>query len=510
MWWRGRAPAVSGDDDRPCSCRMMPAGTGRRGRPRAGAAPTNARVSVVSQNLLHGIACPSASDRCDLDGRARCSCDNSTSTVAPHSSASKRRTSARSRSCGKTFRPRAAASTRSCGTTIPVSITKSSSRPCPCSDTRRIHLAGPLRTTLWYASRRTSASSTSSRTISPEQRQPSVRPRDLPAPCDVDETVNPCQGRQGLAQFVDSVAGDDSVVVVGGDFNATASEPAIAALTAARFTDTHLASGNPECDPATGAQCTSGGVDDDLTDLTNPASKQSERIDFLFIGGPRTCKAVAPPGCSTASQPPQLPTDSCSRPITRAWRPPSKCETSAAQRSAAPSATVATITSVDQRAVIGSRRPDNRRDHGRIPDAVQRRRLRRRAEARRARGRRSAAPVLPPGVPGAAIDRLRASTSASTASDRRRRSRQRDLHVAARRRRRPRSPTGRRDSRRRTLARDTRRTYCDVSTKARPRSRHRVSDPNRSPGDNRRISPGKKPHKRLGGGRRLSIAQGLV
>src|SRR5690606_4054126 len=71
-------------------------------------------------------------------------------------------------------------------------------------------------------------------------------------------------------------------------------------IEAAGFVDTHLAAGNPECDPATGEQCTSGRVDDAMTDLLDPASIQTERIDFLFLGGERDCEVDDPTGLFNA------------------------------------------------------------------------------------------------------------------------------------------------------------------------------------------------------------------
>src|SRR6185295_13517771 len=65
--------------------------------------------------------------------------------------------------------------------------------------------------------------------------------------------------------------------------------------TSAGWTDTHLAAGNPECEPSTGVGCTSGRVDDDLTDLESPDSNESERIDYVILVPPAAgslCTAV--------------------------------------------------------------------------------------------------------------------------------------------------------------------------------------------------------------------------
>jgi hypothetical protein len=99
-----------------------------------------------------------------------------------------------------------------------------------------------------------------------------------------------------VVALADSNATEDSVVVIGGDLNAPADSATIAAIQGAGFVDTHLEAGNPECDPETGEQCTSGRIDDAMTDLEDPESLQSERIDFLFLGGDRDCEPVDPTG----------------------------------------------------------------------------------------------------------------------------------------------------------------------------------------------------------------------
>ena len=109
------------------------------------------------------------------------------------------------------------------------------------------------------------------------------------------------------------------------------------------FDDTHLAAGNPECDSATGGQCTSGRIDDALTDLTDPTSRQTERIDYVLLGGPRDCEVIGPTGLLNAepADPPGsgglvFPSDHTGVLATI------ECATTEAQQEAAPSATVTT------------------------------------------------------------------------------------------------------------------------------------------------------------------------
>ena len=98
-----------------------------------------------------------------------------------------------------------------------------------------------------------------------------------------------------------------AVVVVGGDLNAPPGSPPIRLLSDAGWTDTHRAAGNTECDPRTGAQCTSGRVDSDLSDLRDPRSRQSERIDYLWLTGRDGCRVGSPTGLFGARPAPDGP-----------------------------------------------------------------------------------------------------------------------------------------------------------------------------------------------------------
>src|SRR5262245_45049373 len=106
-------------------------------------------------------------------------------------------------------------------------------------------------------------------------------------------TVRQCQAVQ-LANHV-AVAHDvDPPAFILGDFNAQPGSFEYDALvTGAGAADTFLAAGNAECIPATGVGCTSGRIDDALTDLEATALGVSARIDFAFV--------IAPGGSSACS-----------------------------------------------------------------------------------------------------------------------------------------------------------------------------------------------------------------
>ena len=302
--------------------------------------PAQPRVRVVSQNLLHGIDCPSASDRCDLPGRValfvRQLDEDGCPDVVGIQEVNERSVALLKTDTARVCRGRytmvwdddPGLDRETILTTLPV------------LGSRRMHLPGPVRTALWVrvAAQVGVVDFVTSHLASGSDDRPCDR-TTCPPPCQPGDRLNACQARQ-LVAVAKEVAQDDAVLIVGGDLNATVQQPAVAAFLDGGFTDTHLAGGNPECDRATGAQCTSGRADDSLADLTNPASRQSQRIDYLFVGGSRRCSVVQPTGLFNA-QPATpgpdgivFPSDHTGVEATLA------CETTTTQRESAATATV--------------------------------------------------------------------------------------------------------------------------------------------------------------------------
>jgi hypothetical protein len=114
-------------------------------------------------------------------------------------------------------------------------------------------------------------------------------PAECPPECPAELTISDCQTNQAKA-IASEGGGGRTIRVLTGDFNVTATSQRYESIINDGWVDSHLAAGNPECDPATGAECTSGRQDMNTDDLKNPASIETERIDFVFVKAPRTCK----------------------------------------------------------------------------------------------------------------------------------------------------------------------------------------------------------------------------
>lgn len=310
-----------------------------------GAEPaTTATVRVVSQNLLHGIACPDDSNRCDLPGRVALFMNQLEEAGCPEligvQEANERTVSLLRES---------AADVCEGDYTIVWDDDPGLDREVVLTSlevlgSERRRLAGPLRTAFWVrvASDVGVVDFVSSHLASSSDDRPCDR-ATCPPPCLVDDMLNACQARQ-LVELASELAAQESVVVLGGDLNAAPGEPAVAAVMAGGFVDTHMAVGNAECDAATGAQCTSGRVDDSMADLTDPASRQSERIDYLFVGGARACEPIPPTGLLNA-EPATAPTRGLVFPSDHTGvQATLGCETTASHRDAAARATTTTAS----------------------------------------------------------------------------------------------------------------------------------------------------------------------
>jgi endonuclease/exonuclease/phosphatase family metal-dependent hydrolase len=100
------------------------------------------------------------------------------------------------------------------------------------------------------------------------------------------DSVRECQTRQ-LVHFIETQHDHPGAAIVTGDFNAAPGTNVYSQLVGRGWIDSHLAAGNPECDPNRGLNCTAGRIDDNLTELESRDLNQTERIDFIFVVPPQ-------------------------------------------------------------------------------------------------------------------------------------------------------------------------------------------------------------------------------
>ena len=254
----------------------------------------------MNQNLLHGNACPAESNRCDLSGRVSLFLNQLRAHDCPEVVAIEE---ANPQTVG--LLRQGAIGVLPCDYHVVYDDDPGQDREVvlskiPVLGSERRRLAGPLRTALWVrvASKTGPVDLVATHLASSSDDRPCDR-TTCPPPCKVTDSLNACQGLEAVA-FLKEKLGPHSVGVLAGDLNAHPNEPTIAAIRAAGLVDTHLAMDNAECSPKTGVNCTSGRIDDAMTDMKNAQSKQTERIDYVFLDPTRRCSIGAPTGIFAA------------------------------------------------------------------------------------------------------------------------------------------------------------------------------------------------------------------
>ncbi len=261
---------------------------------------TGGSVRIVSQNLLHGLDCPPDSGRCAAADRVRLFArqleDSDCPEIVALQEVNGDLVAALRESLADTcddaydivWDDDRGADREAVLTTLTVVAS------------RRIDLAGALRTALWVRT----ASSVGLVDLATTHLAGSIddRPcdeRTCPPPCRPDYSVGTCQAAQ-VAESLNQMRSPESVTLLAGDLNARPGHETIDLISGLGFTDTHLAGGNPECDAESGAQCTSGRDDtslDALRGASDALNRQSERIDYVFyFEGSRDCDIEAPTG----------------------------------------------------------------------------------------------------------------------------------------------------------------------------------------------------------------------
>ena len=258
------------------------------------AATTTATIRIVNQNLLHGTACPADSNRCDLPHRVALFSRQLVRGECPELVAIEEA----NRQTVQALRRHLPGP---CGYRLAWDGDPGQDREVvlstlPILRVERRPLAGPLRTALsvQVAAPVGAVDLVATHLASSSDDRP-CDASTCPPPCRAADTLNACQGRQAVA-FLHEERRSGSVAILAGDLNATPGEPTIMAITAAGMVDTFLAARNPECNPTTGNNCTSGRIDDSLIDMKSATSKQTERIDDVFLRPIRRCTIVRPTG----------------------------------------------------------------------------------------------------------------------------------------------------------------------------------------------------------------------
>ena len=262
-----------------------------RSAPTVGAPQGDLRI--VTMNILHGIVCPNAPDDCQGDDRmallgqqlqaARCPQVVALEEVAQ-----------------RTYdRVVAAPWVKDCKYKVVWHDMPSVDRELvlttlPVRNQRLTVLAGNFRSAYRVELRSKLGPLVLVVTHQDGDSQPGADPRlctpeVCPPPCPQDVSQQTCQTIQAAA-LASEGGGRNAIRVLTGDFNVPPTSERYRLLVDDGWVDSHLAARNPECDPATGTNCTSGRDDMTTDDLKNPASIATERIDFLFAKGPRGCK----------------------------------------------------------------------------------------------------------------------------------------------------------------------------------------------------------------------------
>jgi hypothetical protein len=272
------------------------AGAGRstsaaRSAPKGGTPRGDLRI--VTMNILHGITCPNAPDDCQGDDRMALLGQQLQAAGCPQ-------VVALEEIAQRTYdRVVAATWVNECKYKIVWHDMPSVDRELvlttlPVRNQRLTVLAGNFRSAYRVELRSKLGPLVLVVTHQDGDSQPGADPRlctpeVCPPPCPQDVSHQTCQTIQAAA-LASEGGGRNAIRVLTGDFNVDPTTERYRLLVDDGWIDSHLAARNAECDPATGTNCTSGREDMTTDDLKNPASLATERIDFLFVKGPRGCK----------------------------------------------------------------------------------------------------------------------------------------------------------------------------------------------------------------------------
>jgi endonuclease/exonuclease/phosphatase family metal-dependent hydrolase len=243
------------------------------------AVPITVSIRIVSQNILHGEACPPETAKCQLADRIalfmRQLRDASCPEIVAIQEANEGivdllRSQATECNYERVGGDGVGIDQEVVLTTLPVIDRRGSSLVGGFRSALAVRLDAPVGTVDLFTTHLAASSD-----------DVPCQLASCPPPCDPTDRVQVCQARQFTAGL--ALSSDSALTVMGGDLNASPGEPTYRVMTDAGLIDSYLAAGRPECSPQAARNCTSGREDTSMEDLTDPASQQHERIDYLFV-----------------------------------------------------------------------------------------------------------------------------------------------------------------------------------------------------------------------------------
>ena len=242
-------------------------------------------VTIVNLNLLHGAFCPPETDGCRAPDRVAllmrqleaAGCPDIVGLQEINQNLSNLLFAARKHVCSGDYRlafPKRVRNndTEQILTTLPVRGTKVIKLVGGFRGASRVTLGSPVGPLVVVVTHQDGDPETPS----------STGCKICKPPCSVDRSIFDCQ-TDAAAALADETGGPKAIRVLMGDFNVTSASARYRHLIDAGWTDSFLAAGNAECDPTTGTNCTSGREDKSLEALQDPTTRESERIDFIFV-----------------------------------------------------------------------------------------------------------------------------------------------------------------------------------------------------------------------------------
>ena len=260
-----------------------------------GTAAERVVVRIISQNILHGISCPVETNGCELEDRVAVFMKQLADSGCPELVSVQE--------ANNNIVELVAQHLAACGYELVWDDDPGLDRELvlttlPVLGARRTTLAGRFRTAfLVRLDSSVGVIDFVSTHLASALDNGRCDDATCPPPCVASDDLRTCQARQVVSWATELVV-PGGITVLGGDLNVEWYDAPVQAVLAAGYVDSHLEAGRDECQRSTGRSCTAGRDDESMDDLTDPSSRQSWRIDYLFYKAPfaRTCEAVGETG----------------------------------------------------------------------------------------------------------------------------------------------------------------------------------------------------------------------